>query len=209
MKKILLLAVMAVAAVSASAQITWNAKGGVGFATCWGDAEDIGSHFVGKIGAGIEKPISSNWSIMPSLEVAWKGAKETFKEDKETYKGQLDIFYLQIPVLAAYRINLSDNWNTTLKVGPYVACALTGHMKEKYESNYTGVEKDKINIFKDEDGDGAIAQRFDAGIDVGVDFEYHRFVFGVEYELGFVSITKSDYGTLRNGAFYATVGWKF
>ena len=125
MKKFLLLAVMAVAAVSASAQITWNAKGGVGFATCWGDAEDIGSHFVGKIGAGIEKPISSNWSIMPSLEVAWKGAKETFKEDKETYKGQLDIFYLQIPVLAAYRINLNDSWNTTLKVGPYVACALT------------------------------------------------------------------------------------
>ena len=41
-----------------------------------------------------------------------------------------------------------------------------------------------------------------------VDFEYHRFVFGVEYELGFVSITKGD-GALRNGAFYATVGWKF
>ena len=52
------------------------------------------------------------------------------------------------------------------------------------------------------------ANRFDVGLDLGVDFEYHRFVFGVEYELGFVSITKGD-GALRNGAFYATVGWKF
>lgn len=67
MKKFLLLAVMVIAAMSASAQITWNVKGGVGVAHCWGDAEGIGSHFVGKVGAGIEKPLTSNWSLMPSL----------------------------------------------------------------------------------------------------------------------------------------------
>lgn len=36
MKKFLLLAVMVIAAMSASAQITWNVKGGVGVAHCWG-----------------------------------------------------------------------------------------------------------------------------------------------------------------------------
>ena len=37
MKKFLLLAVMVIAAMSASAQITWNVKGGVGVAHCCAD----------------------------------------------------------------------------------------------------------------------------------------------------------------------------
>lgn len=214
MKKFLLLAVMVIAAMSASAQITWNVKGGVGVAHCWGDAEGIGSHFVGKVGAGIEKPLTSNWSLMPSLEVAWKGAKESFSEEGEKFDEQLDIFYLQIPVLAAYRLNLSDNWNMTLKAGPYFAVGLAGNLTTDYEFNGYKYH-DKTNIFKSSDevlkeGEYTYegANRFDVGLDLGVDFEYHRFVFGVEYELGFVSITKGD-GALRNGAFYATVGWKF
>lgn len=191
MKKVLFLLVMAVAAISASAQITWNAKGGVGIAHCWGDADGLSSHFVGKIGAGIEKPLTSNWSLMPSLEVAWKGCK--FEG------GKVDIFYVQVPVLAAYRLNLNDSWNMTLKAGPYIGVGVYGNVK----ADGGGSE----NLFSNG------GKRLDAGLDLGIDFEYHRFVFGVEYELGFTPLLKDDSDgetySVRNAAFYATVGYKF
>lgn len=183
MKKILLLIVMAVATLSASAQITWNAKAGLGVAHCWGDANDMSSVFVGKIGAGIEKPFTSNWSFMPSLELALKGASE----------GEITahFLYAQIPVLAAYRLNLNDDWNMTLKVGPYVGVGLYGSV--------SGADGDAFDYFN----------RVDFGLDFGLDFEYHRFVFGVEYELGFLNLASNDYASIKNAAFYATVGYKF
>ena len=54
------------------------------------------------------------------------------------------------------------------------------------------------------------AKRFDAGIDVGIDFEYHRFVIGAEFERGFVSFApeESEFN-VYNQAFYLTIGYKF
>jgi len=189
MKKLFSLVVVALFAITASAQITWNVKGGVGIATCYGDAEGIKSHFVGKIGAGIEKPFAKNWSIMPSLELAWKGAEAESEVDKNE---KLDIFYIQVPIVAAYRINMNDSWNITLKAGPYFAYGLSGDAK---------IENESYDVFSDAGG----AKRFDAGLDVGVDFEYHRFVFGAEYELGLIEWAEG----LKNAAAYVTVGYKF
>ncbi|WP_301707816.1 porin family protein [uncultured Duncaniella sp.] len=206
MKRVLFLLVVAFVAMSASAQITWNTKGGIGLAHCWGDAEGLSGHFVGKIGAGIEKPLTSNWSLMPSLEVAWKGAEEKFSDKGFEYKGTLDLFYIQVPVVAAYRVNINDDWNCALKAGPYLAYAISGKIKGGYEG-----ESFDEDFFSSND-EGPSGRRFDAGLDFGVDFEYHRFVFGVEYELGFISIQKKFediVGSIRNAAFYATVGFKF
>lgn len=179
MRKIFCLLVFVTLAASASAQITWNAKGGLGLANCHGDA-DTKSVFVAKAGVGIEKPLSADWSLMPSLELAWKGAQE------KNWDNRIDLLYLQIPVVAAYRLNLSDSWNMTLKAGPYFA----------------------YNVYaKDSDGQGDLENKYDAGLDVGIDFEYHKFVFGLEYEYGLVSMFKDV--SIKTSAFYATVGWKF
>ena len=172
---------VAFAAMSASAQITWNVKGGVGYAHLLGDTEGLKGHVVGKAGVGIEKPFTSNWSLMPSLEVALKGCKI------EDYKS-MNLLYVQVPVLAAYRLNINDSWNTTLKAGPYFGVGVYG----------------TENAFSD-----LGCKRFECGLVLGVDFEYHRFVFGVEYELGFTNLVEEDGASARNAAFYATVGYKF
>lgn len=201
MKKFLFLFISFFAMISASAQITWNLKGGVGVATCFGDAEGSKSHFVGKIGGGIEKAFTPNWSIMPSLEVAWKGTKFNYSGYGASEKETVDILYLQIPVLAAYRINLSDNWNMTVKAGPYFAVGVWGNVSYDYNDDYGHSDSGNENIF-DED-----TNRFDVGLDLGIDFERRRFVFGVEYEVGAISIVKGV--SLHNSAFYATIGYKF
>ena len=186
MKKLFCLICVAMFALTASAQVTWNMKGGFGVATCYGsDTDGLKSHLVGKIGAGLEYPLSSNVSLMPSLEFAWKGTEQKIDGDKLT----LDLYYLQVPVVFAYRINLADAWNTTLKAGPYFAYAVSD--KVKYGSNSWSAD----------------VKKFDAGLDAGVDFEYHRFVFGVEAEMGFMKLYSG--GNIKNLAFYATLGWKF
>lgn len=189
MKKLFSLICVAMFAVTASAQVTWNMKGGFGVATCYGsDVEGLKTHLVGKIGFGLEYPISSNVSLMPSLEFAWKGTEQKNDGDKLT----LDLYYLQVPVVFAYRVNLADAWNMTLKAGPYAAYAVSD--KIKYESNYGGYE-----------GSSEV-KKFDAGLDAGIDFEYHRFVFGVEAEMGFLKLYESN---VKNLAFYATLGRKY
>lgn len=195
MKKLLLLLVLSFVTVSASAQITWNVKAGFGVAHCYGEAEDLSPVFAGKIGVGIEKPFTPNWSLMPSLEFAYKGAAERWDWDEEYGDGgniNLTLMYLQIPIMAAYRLNINDSWNTTFKVGPYIGVAVVGNVHGFGES---------YNFFEEN------GNRFDLGLDLGIDFEYHRFVFGVEYELGFIPFQKDP--NLYNGAFYATVGYKF
>lgn len=181
MKRFFSLVCISMLAIAASAQITWNAKGGIGLATCYGDADGLKSHFVGKAGIGIEKPINANWSLMPSLEFAIKGVEDDFSQ-----KISYNFYYLQIPVMAAYRINLSEQWNTTLKVGPYFAYQIANDV---------------------ENGDGI--KKFDAGLDVGVDFEHGRFVCGAEIEWGLTSLYEAYDQSIKNLAFYVTVGWKF
>ena len=202
MKKFFSLLVFTALTVYASAQITWNAKGGIGIANCYGDEVDTKSHIVGKIGVGLEKPLAADWSLMPSLEIAWKGAK--YEESGSGYKFEqnLNTLYIQIPVVAAYRLNLSDSWNMTIKAGPYFAYGISGSMSESLSGNY-GNDNADYDIFSDGD-----ANRFDAGLDIGIDFECHSFVFGLEYEHGFVNFAPED-GNIKNSAFYATIGWKF
>ena len=179
MKRFLSLVCVTMLAMAASAQITWNAKGGFGVATCYGsDTEGLENHLVSKIGAGIEYPLTSNLSLMPSLEFAWKGT--------EGEGNNLDLYYLQVPVVAAYRMNLTDTWNLTLKAGPYFAFKIS----------------DKVN-----DSGNFGAESFDAGLDIGIDFEHHRFVFGVEVEAGACNLINDL--DAKNLAFYATIGWKF
>lgn len=214
MRKFILLLMLSLMAVTASAQITWNAKAGFGVAHCLGNADNLSPHLVGKIGFGIEKPFTPNWSLMPSLEIAWKGAVEHLDLYSDDLGGNCDgnstlnLFYVQIPVLAAYRLNLNDSWNMTFKAGPYFGVAPIGKLDVRIKPTYDAPGSETYK--KDWDYfslDGT--RRFDVGLDLGIDFEYHRFVFGVEYEVGFISLQDSEMGTLYNAAAYATIGYKF
>lgn len=194
MKKLFVLAFAMTMTMAVSAQITWKPKAGVGYALAWGSDTngDVKSFFIAKAGMGIEKRLNVNWSLMPSFEIAWK----RFMIDVGSGgTGNIECLYLHIPITAAYRIYLSNDWNTTLKGGPYVAYAVY----EQHDKYYKSYPRQKIL----ED-----IRKIDVGIDVGVDFELHRFVFGVEADMGFLSIAGSDID-IKNIAFYTTVGYKF
>ena len=207
MKKILCFLVVAMFAITASAQITWNAKAGFGISSCILSDGGEGSkpHFVGKIGVGMEYPFSANFSLMPSAEFAYKGAKFSYNESDKgigySSKETIDIFYFQIPVLAAYRFNLTDRLNLVAKAGPYFAFGLGGSVNFSDSESY----KAKAGVFSDEIG----GKRFEVGLDFGVDLEFRRFVVGAEYEFGLTPLVKEEGASAKNSAFYVTVGYKF
>lgn len=204
MKKLIAILCVLFATMTVNAQVTWNLKGGVGFASCTSNVGSSKLKFVAKFGGGLETPITQSLSFMPSLEVAWKGGKYDIYDGSATY----DLVYLQVPAVLAYRFNVSDRLNITAKAGPYFAFALSGNMKEKF--SYGGIQYDyNVNIYK-ENGQSITkaAKRADVGIDVGLDFELHRFVLGLEYEIGFISMAPND-TNLKNQAFYLTIGYKF
>lgn len=201
MKKLLLTAVMALVAFCAQAQVTWNVKAGGGFSFITGTAEGGGNKgkMVAKAGIGAEIPLAGNFMLMPSVEYAMKGMKWESDDHNMLYKWELH--YAQLPVFAAYRINLGGVANMTAKLGPYFAYAFSG--REKYELE--GMEPVESNLF-----DYPNTNRFDVGGIVGLDLEYHHFVIGAEYERGFVSIFKDNGGiSINNSSFYVTIGYKF
>ena len=204
MKKTIGILLVLFAFTAVKAQVTWNLKGGAGFASCIGDAGSSKLKFVAKFGGGIEMPLTQNLSFMPSLEVAWKGGKY------DIYDGDavLNLTYIQIPAVFAYRLNLSDRLNMTIKAGPYAAYALSGRIKQDY--SYAGLNYNfNDNLYK-VNGQSIVkkAKRMDVGIDIGLDFEFHRFVLGLEYEIGFISMAPNS-SNLKNQAAYMTVGYKF
>ncbi len=149
-----------------------------------------------KIGIGIEKPLARSWSFMPSLEVAynhyrfWRYSK--LSGNGWNAEGEIGYavnwFDIQVPILAAYRMNLSNKWNLLLKAGPYITYAFL-------------VSKPSEDVFNYFDLEGTF------GLDFGIDFERKHWVFGLEYHFGFLEF---DYGAdVGFGALYATVGFKF
>lgn len=195
MRKTIILAMFALVSLVAKAQVTWNFKAGFGFSQCLGmnDEGKSSGKFVWKIGMGAEIPLTGDLMLMPSFEYANKGAKWKLDNDKET----ISMDYLQIPALIAYRIPIKAS-NITFKVGPYFAYAIYGKAASTKYEDLSG--SDFFN-------EGA--KRFDLGIDLGVDWEYHKFVVGVEYERGFTKMIDSEDLNIYNSAVYFTVGYKF
>lgn len=212
MKKIFVLLCVTVFALTASAQVTWNVKAGIGSAWCAIDAPgNNGSskaHIVGKLGVGLETPLTENFSLMPSLEFAVKGSKREYTWNDASLSEKVNLTYIQLPIMAAYRFNATDRLNIVAKLGPYFAYALSGKVKDTYIDDYSN-DTDYFDIF--EDGEGG--KRFDAGLIIGVDFEFNRFVAGLEYERGFTNLLDftDDEGSvkIKNSAIYLTVGYKF
>ena len=202
-RKIIILLVIFTSTV-ASAQVAWNIKvaGGYAMFTGGGNYGDMSGTVVGKLGVGMEMPLTRDLSFMPSLELAMKGAKWSYSDYYGTQDETYNMAYVQLPILLGCRLNLSKSWNMNLKAGPYLAYGVKGNVKLEHNCSETSYTEEG-DLFSDL-GMG----KFDFGVDVGVDFENHRFVIGLEYEKGFSSLSYND-ASVTNLAVYASIGFKF
>ena len=129
-------------------------------------------------GAIVDYNIVKSFAIESGLFYSGKG----FKEDC----GKNNTGYLELPLLALFRLHLSDNVHLQLKGGGYI-----GYVVSPDHDSY-------INDF-------------DAGLAAGVGVSFKKIYLGLKYELGLLDICSEDsYGmTLNNRNLMVSVGYDF
>ena len=193
MKKALVMVALALTTLTMSAQeeSKLSVTAGIGLSSVVGsDVEDVKSVFSYKVGLLYDWNISDNFSIIPGIEFATKGF------ESEAIEGDISMSYLQIPIFAAYKFNVSDNMKLAIKAGPYISYGLFGSDIEWYDGSET-------NVF---DSDGGF-ERFDAGVIAGASLEFEKFSVGLEYSRGLKKLDP-DYKQY-NQAYGVTFGYKF
>lgn len=234
MKKILVLAVLAVGMMfCANAQeTTWGIRGGLNISNVadkyTGNVEngesksdyetDFKSRIGFHLGVIVDLGLSESFYIQPGLFFTTRGMKYKDSSEDEKYEEKYNLNYLQLPILASYRIALSDNVKWHINAGPYLAYGLGG--KVKWEDSYDGeTEKGDYKAFgtSDEDADEddykAGLKRFDAGLSFGTGISINKVYFGLTYDLGLTNIAdKKEWGDdykLKNRNFAISVGYNF
>ncbi len=229
MKKLLIVIACVLAAVNgANAQgVNFGVRVGMNVANAGGDfKDDWDADFKSRVGFHVgviaDVELSEKFYLQPGLYFTTKGLKY---EDKEGMglESKYNLNYLELPILASYRFNLSDNMQWQINAGPYFAVGVGGKVKgtdfdfdedAKFEFKY-----DAFGV-ADEDSDeekGGL-KRFDAGLSFGTGITYNKIYFGIKYDLGLANIAdkkvwvNEDTGKsqkIRNRNFAISVGYTF
>ena len=146
-----------------------------------------------KVGAAYDIAVSNHFSVIPGIEFA----NNSFKA--EWLDGTLNRFYVQVPVFAAGKFNVTEDVKLVVKAGPYVSYGVYGGDLEWDDGK-------KTNIF-DCDDDNFGLRRFDFGAVAGVSAEFSSFSIGLQYNRGFYKLHK-DFDRFNQG-FGVTFGYRF
>lgn len=150
-------------AVAGFSQVKWDARFGMNFSNMTKNGDNTKALPGFTLGVGMDYGFTENWSLQSGLMITSKGYKYDYKDEyyNESYKKRP--IYLDIPILAAYKFNISDNAKLVINAGPYLAFGLGGKCKYDEGGDY--------KLFKGEDGEDAEYSRFDLGIQYGVGVE--------------------------------------
>ena len=193
MKKFLMTAVLGMFALAGFSQVKWDAKFGMNFSNM--TKIDESKALPGfTLGVGMDYGFNENWSLQSGLMISSKGFK--FKEGD--WKVKYRPIYLDIPILAAYKFNISDNTKFVINAGPYLAIGLGGKNKE--------TDEEDIKLF---DKDGYDWKRFDLGIQYGIGLELSdRYLINLTGQNGFISPVDGG-DDPKNMTFSIGVGYRF
>jgi hypothetical protein len=197
MKKIMMIAAMMVAALSANAQnevgqVTLQPKVGMNIANL------TGSDNKAKVGlvAGVEAEygVAENFGITAGVLYSIEGSKS------EKYNGKSVKFntdYINVPIMAQYYVIPG----LAVKAGAQFGF----NVRKKF--SYDGNSIDANEFFNDLDLDTKV-QTFNFSIPVGVSYEYQSFVLDARYNIGMTKTLK-NVDKNKTSLFSITLGYKF
>lgn len=212
-RKVMLLMALAIVFTGVYAQgVKFGVKGGLNISSL-GDYEHVIAHEDAELdeklglyaGAFAQFYFSKNFGLETGLFYTQLGGRDKENDWNEQFKVTANPAYLQLPVSAFYRFNLTPKLAFYPSFGLYAGYGLSGKFKVKgtVGSVDVGTENDYFDNF---------ARKFDAGITVGVNFQYSKFLLGVGYDQGFLRVNKdkSEYGdNAYNSNLRVTVGVVF
>lgn len=212
MKKFFMIAVMAVAAISASAQEVGEffvtPKAGINLASLT-KAEDSKMKIGFVVGAEGGYQMTEEFSLTAGLLYSQQGVKgSSYVENYQngmTAKGTLDskinLAYLNVPILANYMLAPG----LTVKLGIQPGFLLSAKMKNEGAltvAGYGDVDVDQEDDIKDN------CNSFDLSMPIGISYEFSNVVLDARYNLGLTKCFKEGEDS-KNSVFQITLGYKF
>lgn len=200
----LVVAMLAMVTV-ASAQMNLGVKGGVNMSNFYGDELNDNNVKIGfHIGLAADYDFAYNSAIQTGLFFTTKGAKYSSSVGEASADVTVNPMYLQLPVHYAYKIDVSPGTRVVLHAGPYAAYGVGGKSKLSGSVGDVGGETES-EVF----GDDGFLKRFDAGLGLGVGFEFGPLLLDLGWDMGLVNIADSDNSDLKNQNAYLSVGYRF
>ena len=222
MKKIVMIAAMMVAAVSANAQFepgTFSIQpklGGVGSMLSnapdlnLGDNVKLDKTAVGGvlIGAEFEYQLTDMFSLAAGVNYSMQGS--AWEDENIHYEGlkyeikdtKMELGYINVPVVAnAYLFR-----GFAVKTGVQFGFLTSAKMKSSISTTSGSLTKsvDYDEDFKDQ------CKKFDVSIPVGVSYQFKvPIVIDARYNIGLTNVNKDSDESVKNQVFQITVGYKF
>ena len=178
--KLSLLAVALMVATAASAQVSFGIQGGVNLSNITPDNNPKVGFNVGLL---TDFGLTHNMGIRSGLSFTTKGACLRLWGGNS----RITLQYLQIPVHFAYKVDVTPGTRVVFQGGPYAAFGIGNHF---------GNEDDRYNPF-------------DFGLGIGVGFEFGRFLTGIGWDMGLLTISNVDSVAEKNQNAHLTVGFRF
>lgn len=194
MKKSLILITLLIYSVTSYAQIEISGRAGLNLSKYSNDeaAKIIPGY---KIGGGIQYSFDEMWALQTSLYLSAKGARTEDKEAAYTTRQT----YLELPIMAALKMELTDITTITFSAGPYMAYGIGGKVEKK---DYTTKEITYRNSFDEQK-----LKRFDTGLGCSFNLGINRILLSMDFMFGFLKIKKDT--RQRNLSSSICIGYKF
>lgn len=188
MKKIMILVVMMVASLTASAQ--WSVTPKVGFNLAnLRDADDGKMKFGLVAGADLTYRVSNPFAISIGAFYSMQGAKNDLMEDGVKVDAKVNLDYINVPILA----------------NVYVAPGLA--IKAGIQPGFNVKHKFKVEAMKQSyETDIPDFNSFDFSIPLGLSYEISDFVIDARYNLGLTKLVDED--KAKNSVIQFTLGYK-
>jgi hypothetical protein len=208
MKRIFLLAVMAVAVTAMSAQ-GLGLRGGVNMSNLSGDdAPEDSKMLTGfHIGLDYEIAVAPDFYFAPGLLFSTKGTKVEESEGDASAEAKVILNYLEVPLNLVYKPLLGEG-NLIVAFGPYLGYGIGGKWKVEGSEGGTNVSFEEDIKFGSDDEDDFKALDLGANISFGYMFAGGLSV-QLNTQLGLISIANGDDASVKNTGFGLGLGYRF
>ena len=218
MKKFFVLLFSITTALTSQAQSLWDASKPdnnftfgirVGLNMSSSDEDEANSIRTGfHLGFVVDYNIIKSFSLSSGIYYEGKGFKGNYPDIKianssKATASDLSASYIQIPLLASWRIEASSGVQFHINAGPYYAYGIGG--KAKYQPYDMTFDR---SYDQDTFGESGFWNHNDFGLIFGTNVLIGKFVAGVSYDLGLSDVSKV-FGQFHNRNISISVGCNF
>ena len=158
-----------------------------------------------RVGISADIPLNEWFSFQPGLSWVSKGAKADIPLQGVKSDVQINQNYFQVPLMAAFHMRATDNFDLVFTAGPYIACGVNGKTEVETDDITTSWKTFKdANVERVQVWEGL--RRFDAGIGIGAALDFPHWVVGVDADFGLCKLYENG---PRNFDLFFSAGFKF